>query len=55
MCNGDGIRSRCDHNVALQQISCNLSLHAKPNLQFVYVIEILGKSAMGIKANQELT
>ncbi len=29
-------------------------LHAKPNLQFVYVIEILGKSAMGVKAIQEL-
>jgi hypothetical protein len=36
----------------LKKIQNSFLLHAKPNLQFVYVIEILGKGAMGVKANQ---
>lgn len=47
-------KSKLKKSHFLKKVRNSFLLHAKPNLQYVYVIESLGKSAMGVKANQGL-
>jgi len=47
-------KSKLKKSHFLKKVRNSFLLHAKPNLQFVYVIESLGKSVMSVKENQEL-